>query len=243
MQQRCTARERGSGSGSRARSRATVGGAGPAITLIGRDTEILDCAYEGIEHTVLVDYSRNPELYERLTDRAAAVLPPHREGPGAAFAVGTRLNAFVRGAVSYDEDAFARALKQDARRRGKRRISTVDLVPLSLTIERGFGICYHQSLALGVVIRLLQRRGVLAGTVSMEKALRDSHTWIRLDLDGSRVAIDTWEDVVAPLSPPVASPFRHFLRLDERIRTRVLPGRLEQAAARWAREAISRRYH
>jgi hypothetical protein len=156
---------------------------------IARDTEVLGGVLRA-GHAVAVDYDEVPEPYEFVYEYIDRQLPDDRQI--SPFFTALNVVYGVQEAVAFSKPVAGRVLRSQADQRNMDRIGRDDVVGLSEFIKAGGGICYHLALIDAVMLRLLQNRRGLPGTVSIDRQTDqpESHTWVRYVADGEKVALD-----------------------------------------------------
>jgi len=184
--------------------------------IIGPDTEILGGVFLG-RGAIVVDFEENPEGYESTYEALDAVLPEASEEP---LVIVQTINEVVRKVIPLDRVATRAVLKSEAEARGLPRIGSQDEIRLSKFIGVG-GICHHQTLLGGTMLRLLQDRRGIGGTVSVEpgqlyKDVFDRHVWLRYTHGDRRIIIDTGDNHVTQIEGLVSSQDMKYLKQEEK---------------------------
>jgi hypothetical protein len=192
--------------------------------VIGPDTEILGGVLFG-SGAIVVDHEDNPAPYEEgyaMVDNLLA-----RSADPSLLEVAFAVNNVVRKMVPFSDPNkegtpdIRDILRSEAEARGLARISREDEVPLSLFVGDA-GVCHHQTLFGGVLLRLLQQRRDLKGRVSVDLAPPDlatepeRHVWLRYIRGKERVIIDSSSTPpVLKLERPVRILDRLYVRPEE----------------------------
>ena len=144
---------------------------------------------------IVVDHDANPEPYEEIYDVVEHELSKKPDEPTPIVLANIVNDATIK-TILYNEDKTGLVLKEEASNRGQKRIGRRDRMNLSQFIEAGWGICYHQSLAVGAVFNLLQDRRGVEGAISLDRSRpirrrREAHSWIRYTVDEDVIIIDS----------------------------------------------------
>lgn len=162
----------------------------PARHVIEEGTEILG----GVLLTragIVVDNTENPGAYQAVLEAVDRELPV--DGPDHAIDVLSAVGRVVGRVMPYDTDEYRRLLKKEASARGEDYLGPEDRIGLSGFINVG-GICHQQALLEATMVRLLQLRGDLGGSVSVVSGLPgpdhpDRHTKAVFTEDGLRFTL------------------------------------------------------
>jgi len=131
--------------------------------IIGPDTEVLGGVFFG-SGAIVVDYEENPWPYEEGYALVEDFLG--QRGVPSPMDIGMAAGDAVDQLMPFSEKNVCQVLSAQATARNLKRIEREDEVNLSLFM--GGGICHHQTLFGGSLIRLLQDRRDVGGTVSVE---------------------------------------------------------------------------
>lgn len=170
-----------------------------------------------------MDISEVPEPYE-----VAYAKVEHAIGDATQTSpvdVSKAVEKVVDGTMDFARSRVRKVLREEADARGVKRLQSKDEVGLSRFIEAGGGICQHQSLFSGALLRLLQERQGLQGTVSLqwlpprigEVAVDpERHTWLRHTVHGERIILDNSNSTrVFKLEKPLSPTDRIYLEPHE----------------------------
>jgi hypothetical protein len=120
---------------------------------------------------IVVDVEENPEPYNAvlgvIDDRVAGL-----KGLGSEVTAHDFLKVVDRTVVRFVpfyQAGYGKILKNEAELRGAERITQEHEIGLSRFISLA-GICHQHSLLSGTMLRLLQERGDIGGTISIEPA-------------------------------------------------------------------------
>lgn len=176
--------------------------------VIGFGNEILGGVM--LSHTALVvDVVEHPETFEELYDKVLG-----RLDDDSPLAIGQTITQVIQEEVPTAPDVVIGVLKDAAREVGKRRVGIMDEIGLSEYLERHGGTCHHQSLTAAVMLRLLQKRRGVDGTVDIDRFSFEpgSHAWGRWTRDESVIIVDPAFDYATDLKRDPSSPSRKYRR-------------------------------
>ncbi len=136
--------------------------------VIKSGTEILGGAFLS-RAAIVVDVEENPGMYNTVLDaingNVATLSRLGDEVPSHTILRAT--DKMVGRFVRLHDEGYQRILKHEAELRGLTRVTQDDEIGLSRFISMA-GICQQHSLLAATMLRLLQERGDLGGTVSLE---------------------------------------------------------------------------
>jgi hypothetical protein len=178
---------------------------GVSETLNGRP--IIDSGTEVVNGVLLcrfalvADVRENPQPYEAVYDSLDARLP----GGAEPLEIGQAVNATVQQAIRFEPVETNPILRRIADERGLPRVGLRDEINLSIFMAEGVGECYEQALLGAVMLRFLQDRRGIGGSVSLERSRPKpmTHHFVRYTREPDYVTIDSSEDYVNVLRLPL----------------------------------------
>jgi len=191
--------------------------------IIGPDTEILGGVYFRNGATV-VDFAENPQPYELAYEKLEGTLTDAIEG--SVLFMGHAIDDVVKDTIVFSEIITGMILKAEAESLGLERVDDRHALALSTFIETGGGVCHHQGLLGGAMVRLLQQRRGLGGKISFDYGPTPinpghaKHSWLRYVRDREGVIIDFARNRVIPFNDASPLVIGEYRRPEERQRAR-----------------------
>ncbi|NYZ80054.1 hypothetical protein H0N95_02270 [Candidatus Micrarchaeota archaeon] len=152
--------------------------------VIGRDTGINKGVYigNGAREAIVVDrkYGAIDRLFEKAKQRATVngVVDESRV-PQAVFDT-------VKEAMPIQSREEVQKIIDE------KKVGQEGKIALDIFIDRGVGVCRHDSLACAAVLEVFKEKGMIHGTPHVERNIdeRGGHGWCTLELNGEKIVLD-----------------------------------------------------